>query len=69
VSLVCGRVVQSGVASRVYLLGVVSLGVIRLVVALVDDGFASSVPDDAIPDDAMPDNTIWVFARSVQSRI
>ena len=38
-SLACGRIVRSGVASRVYLLGVDSLGVTQFGIALADDGF------------------------------
>jgi hypothetical protein len=40
--------VRSGVASRVYLLGVDSLGVVRLGIVLTDGGFAGGTPNDLI---------------------
>jgi hypothetical protein len=70
VSLVCGRVVWSRVASRVYLPGVGSLGVTRFGIALTGYGFVGRAPnDDVIPDDAMPDDAIWAFARSERALI
>ena len=47
-SLACGRVVRSGVASQVYLPGVDSLGAIRPGIPLTDGGFTGRIPDDAI---------------------
>jgi hypothetical protein len=46
-SLVYGRIVQSRVASQVYLLGVNSLGVIQPRITLIDSGFASIAPNNS----------------------
>ena len=60
-SLACGRIVRSGVASRVYLLGVDSLGVTQFGIALADDGFVGRAPND--------DDVRRAFARSERALI